>query len=271
MLLHLRLRCSVLALWINQGTKWFLVNHRKPRKLGVASANLHSWLGSHVGLARLWFWGSTKKPSMTSSRRSFHHAARTWILWPPGPSNQAYLSSPHLEASSATTFRNCSSPTPIPVKLQSPRAIFSRESVHITLSITHHTRKQSTTSPQTPQDLNLPLDECIDNTHILVTKEKRKREETTKRNFNKRKKAKEKAKSKITWRRQVLDPLGKGNGSTHPRKNHTQAKSKDHQNKTQKPHRAPPAHMQAPPEPMQPPRRMHANHFTNRVATLALL
>jgi hypothetical protein len=26
-----------------------------------------------------------------------------------------------------------------------------------------------------------------------------------------------KAKSKITWRRQVSDPLGKGNGSTHPR------------------------------------------------------
>jgi hypothetical protein len=38
--------------------------------------------------------------------------------WPPGPSNQAYLSSPHLEASPATTFRACSSPVPTPVKPQ---------------------------------------------------------------------------------------------------------------------------------------------------------
>jgi hypothetical protein len=32
----------VLALWINQGPSGFLVNHRKPRELSVASANLHS-------------------------------------------------------------------------------------------------------------------------------------------------------------------------------------------------------------------------------------
>jgi hypothetical protein len=38
--------------------------------------------------------------------------------------------------------------------------------------------------------LNLPLDECIDNTQDLVTREKRKRKETTKRNL-KRSKAKE--------------------------------------------------------------------------------
>jgi hypothetical protein len=43
--------------------------------------------------------------------------------------------------------------------------------------------------------LNLPLVECIDNTQDLVTKEKK---ETTKRNTNKRSKAKGKAKSKIT-------------------------------------------------------------------------
>jgi hypothetical protein len=33
---------SILALWINQGTHGFLVNYRKPRELGVASANRHS-------------------------------------------------------------------------------------------------------------------------------------------------------------------------------------------------------------------------------------
>jgi hypothetical protein len=32
----------VLALWINKGTSGFLVNHWKPRELGVASANRHS-------------------------------------------------------------------------------------------------------------------------------------------------------------------------------------------------------------------------------------
>jgi hypothetical protein len=32
----------------------------------------------------------------------------TRLRWSPGPSNEAYLSSPHLEASPATTFRACS-------------------------------------------------------------------------------------------------------------------------------------------------------------------
>jgi hypothetical protein len=37
-----------------------------------------------------------------------------------------------------------------------------------------------------------------------------------------------KAKSKMTWRTQVSDPLGKGNDSTHPRQNYAQAKSANH-------------------------------------------
>jgi hypothetical protein len=68
---------------------------------------------------------------------------------------------------------------------------------HTTLSITHHTRKRPSTSPRTTQVLNLPLNECIENKHVLVTKEKRKRKET-KRNSNKRSKSKGKAKGKIT-------------------------------------------------------------------------
>jgi hypothetical protein len=35
-----------LALWINKGTQWFRVNHRKPRELGVASANLEETFAS---------------------------------------------------------------------------------------------------------------------------------------------------------------------------------------------------------------------------------
>jgi hypothetical protein len=143
---------SVLWSWLCGSTKepsGFLVNHRKPRELGVASANLHSWLGSHVVPARPLFWGSTKKSSTTSSCCSCHHAARTWPRWPPGPSNEAYLSSPHLEASPATTFLACSSPAPTPVKPQPAPTILSQESVHTTLSITHHTRKRPSTGPRT--------------------------------------------------------------------------------------------------------------------------
>jgi hypothetical protein len=44
-----------------------------------------------------------------------------------------------------------------------------------------------------------------------------------------------KTKSKITRRRQVSDPLGKGNGLTHPRQNHAQAKSTNHQSKQELP------------------------------------
>jgi hypothetical protein len=137
------------------------VNHWKPRKLGVASAIHHSWLGSHVFPAQRWFWGSTKKPSMTSSYCSCHHAARTWPRWPRGPSNEAYLSSPRLEASPATTFRACPSPAPTPVKLQPAPAILSQESVHTTLSITHHTRMRPSTGPRTTHGLHSKHKFCI--------------------------------------------------------------------------------------------------------------
>jgi hypothetical protein len=59
------------------------------------------------------------------------------------------LSSPHLEASPVMTFCACSSPAPIPVKPQPAPAILSQESVHTTLSITHHTRKRPSTGPRT--------------------------------------------------------------------------------------------------------------------------
>jgi hypothetical protein len=66
-----------------------------------------------------------------------------------GSLNQSYLSSPHLEASPATTFRACSSPAPTPDKLQPAPAILCQESVHTMLSITHHTRKRPSTGPRT--------------------------------------------------------------------------------------------------------------------------
>jgi hypothetical protein len=46
--------------------------------------------------------------------------------------------------------------------------------------------------------LNLPLDECIDNTHMKVTREKRKRNETNKKKLQQVIESQTKAKSKIT-------------------------------------------------------------------------
>jgi hypothetical protein len=82
--------------------------------------------------------------------------------------------------------------------------------------------------------LNLPLDECIDNTHTKVTREKRKIKETDKKKLPQAIENQTKAKSKITRRRQVSDPLGKGNDSTHPRQSKAQAKSANHQSKARK-------------------------------------
>jgi hypothetical protein len=81
----------------------------------------------------------------------------------------------------------------------------------------------------------------------------RKQKETNKKKLQQAIESQTTAKSKITYRRQVSDPLGKGYGSTHPRQNYAQAKSANHLTKTRKSQRAPLAHMQAPPEPMQLP------------------
>jgi hypothetical protein len=47
-------------------------------------------------------------------------------------------------------------------------------------------------------DLNLPLDECIDNTHTKVTSQKRKRKETNKKKLQQAIERQTKTKSKIT-------------------------------------------------------------------------
>jgi hypothetical protein len=78
-------------------------------------------------------------------------------------------------------------------------------------------------------------------THI-ITWEKRKWKETNKKKLQQAIESQTKAKRKITWRRQVWDPLGKGNGSTHPRQNYAQAKSANHQTKARKYHKVLPLH-----------------------------
>jgi hypothetical protein len=153
-LLHLGLRSWALG-FVDQPRNpmvWWWTTEN-PRRLGVASISTHD-LPRGI-LVRPWLWGSTKKPSMTSYRSSCHHATRTWSRCPPGHSNQAYFSAPHLETSPASTFRACSLPAPTPIKPQPAPTILGQESVHTTLSITHHTRKQSSTIPRTTQALTL--------------------------------------------------------------------------------------------------------------------
>jgi hypothetical protein len=160
-----------------------------------------------------------------------------------GPSNEAYFYSPHLEASPTTTFHACSSPTPTPVKLQPAPAILIQESVHTTLSITHHTRKQPSTGPRTthgPQ--SPPWWVHWQHTHI-VTQEKTNRKETNKKTPTSDRKP-WKGKEQDHLKKTSLGPLRQGQWlDTSERKLRP---SKKH--KRPKKIKAPLAHMHTPPE-----------------------
>jgi hypothetical protein len=86
--------------------------------------------------------------------------------------------------------------------------------------------------------LNLPLDECIDNTQDLVTKEKRKKE-TNKKKSQQAIESQRKTRRQDHLKRQVSDPLDKGNDSTHSRQNHAQEKIANRQTKARTPQKAP--------------------------------
>jgi hypothetical protein len=153
------------------------------------------------------------------------------------------------------TFHACSSLVPILVKPQPAPAILSQESVHTTLSITYQSSHQKATihrsSNHTWSWISPLMSALTTHTHSNLREKKEKRNEQKK--LKQAIESQRKAKSKITWRRQVSDPLGKGNDSTHLRQNYAEAKNANHQTKARKPQRAPPAYMQAPPEPMQLP------------------
>jgi hypothetical protein len=174
-----------LALWINQGTQWFsgeLVETSRTR-CSVRQSPLMTRLPRSPGSTLV----------LRLNQETIHDFISPFLppcgphltLLATGSLEPSLLVFSHLDASSTMTFHACSSLAPTLVKPQSAPAILSQESVHTTLSITHHTW------------ISIPLDECIDNTY-MITKKKRKRKETTKRNSNKRSKAKRKAKSKIT-------------------------------------------------------------------------
>jgi hypothetical protein len=67
------------------------------------------------------------------------------LVWPPGPSSRAYLFLHSSEATQPKTFRARSSPAPMQIKPQPAHATLDQESVHTTLSITHHTKERPST------------------------------------------------------------------------------------------------------------------------------
>jgi hypothetical protein len=122
----------VLVLWLNQVTSWFC---GEPPQTPCAD------------------FGREPLPCTSSSRRlclTFLATMRPAIdlVRPPGPSSQAYLSTPRRPRK-AKTFRACSSPASMQIKPQPAPAILGHESVHTTLSITHHTRERPSTGPRT--------------------------------------------------------------------------------------------------------------------------
>jgi hypothetical protein len=121
------------------------VNHYKPCGLGVASHQslLMIRLPRHLGSTLVL--RINQETIHDFILFSCHHAVRTWPHQSPGPSNQAYLSSPFLEAHWHGPFTRVLH-LHRPIKTQSTPALLSQESVHITLSTTHHTRKRSSPS-----------------------------------------------------------------------------------------------------------------------------
>jgi hypothetical protein len=153
----------------------------------------HSWLGRHVVPARCWFcgvnqpnpacrlrlWAATlhrlhlgfeaQPINCTRLRLAFLATTRPALdpVRPPGPSSRAYLSLHSSEATQAKTFRARSSPAPTQIKLQPAPVILGQESVHTTLSITHHTKERPSTGPRTLRSSISPLMSALI-THIVT-------------------------------------------------------------------------------------------------------
>jgi hypothetical protein len=90
-------------------------------------------------------------------------------------------------------------------------------------------------------------------------REKRKRKEMNKKKLQQAIESQTKARSKISWRRQVSDPLARA-AARHIRDNQAQAKSANYQNKARTTTKSSPyTHASSPCTNATPPGRMHAN------------
>jgi hypothetical protein len=102
--------------------------------------------------------------------------------------------------------------------------------------------------------LNLPLDECIDNTHTKVTREKRKKKRNKQKETPTSDRKPNKDKEQDHLKKTSLGPLRQGQRlDTSETKQSSKQRAQTTKAKLKKPQRAPPAHMQAPLEPMHLP------------------
>jgi hypothetical protein len=143
---------SVLALWVNQGTQWF--SGEPPETPRTRCSLRQSPL-----MTRL-----PRSPDSTLVLRLYQETVHDFILlfMPPCGPHLTPLATGSLERSllvfstpgglTCDDLSRLSSPTPTLVKPQPAPAILSQESVHTTLSITHHTGKQPSTGPRTTHD-----------------------------------------------------------------------------------------------------------------------
>jgi hypothetical protein len=156
----------VLALWLNQGTLRFC---------GETPQTLRSRCSLDVKLLLTWpprrpgsvlvLWSKPTKPHVQTlfvSRYPASAHVHDFILlfllpWDPHlipfghrvhQANPTCLSTPQRPRK-VETFRVCSSPALRQIKPQPAPAIFDQESVHTTLSITHHTKERPSTGPRT--------------------------------------------------------------------------------------------------------------------------
>jgi hypothetical protein len=150
-------RSSALALWLSQVTNWFCDEPLEtPRTwCGVPPISSHDLVPPPAPRPSRLDLGFEAQPETV-------HSFVLMFLPPCGP-HMIQLATGSLEPSLLVcstpggpptyNFHTCSSPAPTPIKLQPTPVILSQESVHTTLSITHHTMKRPSTSPRTTQAL----------------------------------------------------------------------------------------------------------------------
>jgi hypothetical protein len=130
-----------LVLWLNQVTRWF--SGEPPQTPRTDSGReLLPCTGSSRRL-RLAFL-TTMRPTFDPAGHRVPRVRPTCLFTPRRPRK-------------AWTFRTHSSPAPMQIKLQPAPAILGQESVHTTLSITHHSQERPSTGPQTLQSSREPF------------------------------------------------------------------------------------------------------------------
>jgi hypothetical protein len=146
---HFLVESSASVLLLNRVTQWFSCEPlQTPRtRCGLRQSPLMTRLPRNLGSSLV----------LRLYQETFHDFVPLFLppcdphltSLPTGSLEPNLLVFSTLEASPTTTFCAYSSPALALVKPQPATAILGQESVHTTLSITHHTRKQPSTGPRT--------------------------------------------------------------------------------------------------------------------------